>query len=185
MIVGCNEAPPLTDCSYKENGTLTFVEMHLLIPDNNKPAMFDSDHSTTYTGYCESFTNILDNNLSSTSDDASVSLIVSCSDCNGDYTKMYEKTPPPSNYSYNQLYDTPIEPDYGIDKVVLTVTSADYGNYYCKWDATFMRSDFSTQTSIQAGDIVGTWHPKSKAQEDGKPKVVYVHDTFNNYIYTY
>lgn len=185
-----NPTPPPPVCDFGLDGSLVFNEMHLEIPQPSENSKFVNDHDIYGLGYIDDFNNLMDFNNQSDSPpgDASITINLVGSTCDGAVKKVYENDVP-QDYSFSYLDNAPKENKKEYVILTLKIKSAAYMNdngdlVRCVWSKTFPEMFLGASTAFQTGSISGSWCPIDKCSINGKPVKVYVHDKFNQYIYS-
>ncbi|MFW5761872.1 MAG: hypothetical protein ACOCXH_12925 [Cyclobacteriaceae bacterium] len=146
------------------------------------PQLFEEDHDLNSTGKVDSeLLGLVDQNTNALNDDAQITLTMTGRDCEGSQKRVYTRNDL-GDISCRSLYNGPVT-GYIVD-LKLEIKSAEYNYKRCYWDRRYIENS-GMKWSHPTGILYGTWISSNRAMDDGTERNVYVHNSFNGYIYNY
>lgn len=175
--------PPLDDCNWVHNGSFTFSELRLEHNEDEAPNLFMIDHPENPLEW--GLSEVMDDNLFSSSDNATLRFTIIGSDCEGSSIKTYnnQNNGGGTGYGFTWISDAPRPSLSGfLCSTELEVKTAEYFNKICIWNIKHF-IPVNSATAPHTGSKQGVWMYTSKHWFINHPREVYVTDQFNNYIY--
>lgn len=174
---GENNVPP-EECDFS-NGKHDFDGIILQTSIVNKPFNWDSDHDVNGDDNVDDkMLGIFDNNPLASEDNPKITLTLTGVGCTGTENRVYTEE---ADVYPEVLYNAPTVQDKA--DIKLEIKSAEYSEKVCYWEREFLKVAGGGFHST--GIIFGVWQPTTKAMDDGDERSVYVHNSFNDYIYNY
>lgn len=170
-------------CEIENDLTHDFDGMELDFPITNAPFFYEDDHDwNPNDGKVDDvLLGIIENNHNARNDDGQITLTMTGRTCDGSKNRVYTSDDV-GDVFYTVLQNGPAT-GYEVD-LKLEIKSADYDYKKCYWERRYLEvSGFAW--SHPTGTLYGTWISSNKAMDDGNERNVYVHNTFNGYIYNF
>lgn len=181
MVSSCDVPPPTPDCDFT-NGFHDFDGIVLKYKDNlEKPFNWESDHDKDNPPDLKvdnMMKGVMTDNSLSTEDDPKITLTLTGVKCYGTEDRVYTDD---NDVGFESLDNGP--KIQAMVNLKLEIKSAEYNGTKCYWEREYI--DVVGSGVHPTGEIEGVWLSSNKANDDGDERAVYVHASFNDYIYNY
>lgn len=171
-----NSPPP--DCVFT-NGHHDFDGIILKYNDNyEEPSFWKSDHDNNSDLKVDNIMmGVMTENYLSTVDDPKITLTLTGIKCSGTENRVYTDD---KDVGWESLNNGPtIQAKVNLK---LEIKSAEYKGTKCYWEREYIDKGSGFHYT---DEIEGVWVSTNKANDDGRERAVYVHNSFNDYIYNY